>query len=129
MVYIFGQMSPLCASLYRCRATSSEKLISYWFHTVFQLTVFSLHGSTMACGPTRAAPAGNVDFPLVLQGPASEIARAQLLGTAVGPFPRRGRIGDLLVFPKVFTCFMETVFCRIFFARGSGPETIVFIRF
>ena len=99
-----------------------------WFYKVFQLTVFSLHGGTMARGATRAAPAGNVDFPLVLQGSASEIARAQLLGTAAGPFPRRGRIGDLLVFPMVFACFMETVFCR-FFARGSGPETVVFIRF
>ena len=68
MVYIFGRKFPLCASLYRCRAPSSEKLVFHWFYKVFQLTVFLLHGGTMACGATRAAPAGNVDFPLVSQG-------------------------------------------------------------
>ena len=82
----------------------------------------------MVRGATHAAPAGNVDFPLVLQGSGCKIASAQLSGTAAGPFPRRGRIGDLLVFPMGFTCFMETVFGR-FFARGSRPETVVFIRF
>ena len=83
----------------------------------------------MARGATRAAPAGNVDFPLVLQGSPCRIARAQLSGTAAGPFPRRGRIGDLLVFPMVSGCFTETVFRRYFFAHRSGPETVVFIKF
>ena len=107
-------MFSLCASLYRCRAPSSEKLVFRWFYKVFRLTVFSLHGSTMVRGATHAAPAGNVDSPLVLQGSPCKIANAQLLGIAAGPFPRRGRIGDLLVFPMLFGCFMETVFCRFF---------------
>ena len=121
MVYIFGRMFPLCASLYRCRAPSSEKLVFRWFYNVLQLTVFSLHGGTMARGATHAAPAGNVDFPLVSQGSVCKIARAQLLGRAAGPFPRRGRIGDLLVFPMVSSCFMETVFCR--FSPGGPGQT------
>ena len=117
-------MFPLCAGLYRCRAPSSEKLVFRWVYKVFQLTVFSLHGSTMVRGATRAAPAGNVDFPLVLQGSPCKIGRAQLLGTAAGPFPRRGRIGDLLVFPMVFSCFMETVFGRFFAPGGSGQKPL-----
>ena len=55
----------------------------------------------MVRGGTHAAPAGNVGFPLVSQGPPCKIAHAQLLGTAAEPLPRRGRIGDLLVFPMV----------------------------
>ena len=124
MVYIFGRMFPLCASLYRCRAPFSERLIFRWFYKVFQLTVFSLHGSTMVHGATHAAPAENVGFPLVLQGYPCKIARAQLLGTAAEPLPRRGRIGDLLVFPMVFACFMETVFCRFFSPGGPGQKPL-----
>ena len=124
MVYIFGRMFPLCASLYRCRAPSPEKIVFIGFYQVFQLTVFSLHAGTMACGATHAAPAENVDFPLVLQGSPCKIAHAQLLGTAAGPFPRRGRIGDLLVFPMLFACFMETVFRRFFSPGGPGQKPL-----
>ena len=127
-LYLRANVPPLRKSV-SVQSSLLGKVGFHWFYNVFQLTVFSLRGSTMVRGATHAAPAGNVDFPLVLHCSPCEIARAQLLGTAAGPFPRRGRMGDLLVFPMVFGCFMETVFGRFFFARGSRPETVVFIRF
>ena len=76
----------------------------------------------MARGTTQAASAGDAGFSLGLQGFPCGTTPAQLGGAVAGPFPRRSRLCDFLVFPMVFGCFMETVLTVFFWPGGSGQK-------